>query len=479
MTTSITMRRRNFLATVAGAGVARARLTGSQGQTRTRKPNIVLILADDLGYGDLGCYGHPEIRTPNVDRMAAEGAKFTSFYSASALCTPSRAGLLTGRYPVRSGLVRVLFPNETFGIPASEVTLGESLRAEGYATACIGKWHLGDLPQFHPTRHGFDFYYGLLYSNNMDPRTDHELPWPCPLSLYRNDEAIETPATQETLTARYTEQAVRFIQRNNTRPFFLYLPHSMPHQPWYASPAFKGRSKYGLYGDAIEEVDSGVGAVLHALRENNLEQNTLVVFMSDNGGAVGRGAASNGLLRGGKGSPWEGGFRVPLLARWPGRISPGTVRDDVACSMDLFTTLVGLAGGQVPGDRTIDGLNIWPVLDNSGPSPRRDFYYFNSDMDSDTQLLAVRSGQWKLHFRPANTPAGYFEPAALYNLERDPSEQYDQRGDEPEAVARLRILARQFSSELRPLPACPPLADRMLREGARKKRMSRQQMNSR
>ncbi len=419
-----------------------------------KPPNIVLIFVDDLGYGDISAYGHPVIRTPNVDRMAAEGIKFTSFYSTCSMCTPSRAALLTGRYPV---LVRVLFPGEEFGIPESELTLGDLLRKRGYATACIGKWHLGDLPQYRPTRHGFDYYYGLLYSNDMDPRALPKHPWPCPpLSLWRTEEKVETPAVQETLTARYTAEAVRFISKNKRRPFFLYLPHSMVHRPWQASDRFRGRSRYGLYGDAVEEVDWSVGEILKSLVENGVDKKTLVIFTSDNGGSVRTSGSSNGIFHGGKGSTWEGGFREPFVARWPGKIPAGVVSAEMACTMDLLPTLLRLAGTQPPVGRPIDGVDVWAAL-SGGASARSEFLFYSSNWESNAQVMAIRSGPWKLHLRQeANNE---FAPGALYSLEHDPGESEDRAGSEPAMVQRLAERARELAAGVPPGKQCPPVPE--------------------
>ncbi len=370
-----------------------------------------MIFVDDLGYGDVGCYGHTIIRTPNVDRMASEGIKFTSFYSTSSLCTPSRCALLTGRYPIRSGMVRVLFPGEEFGIPESELTLGDMMRKRGYTTACIGKWHLGDQPQHHPRRHGFDHYYGLLYSNDMDGRYLPKYPWPYPPSLWRNEEKIETPVVQETMTERYTAEAIKFIKDNKRKPFFLYLPHSMTHWPWQASARFRGKSRYGIFGDAVEEVDWSTGEILKSLRENGLDENTLVIFTSDNGGGRGRpGDSSCGRLRGGKGSTWEGGFREPFVARWPGKIPAGAVSAEIACTMDLFTTFLRLANAEPPADRPIDGVDVWCAL-TGGASPRKEFLFYSSNWDSLAKAMAIRSGPWKLHFR--HNPGAEFTPSGV------------------------------------------------------------------
>ena len=441
------MTRRQFTASSSGLLAAAA-----------TPPNVVLIFVDDLGYGDLGVYGNPSMRTPNLDRMATEGIKFTSFYSTASLCTPSRAALLTGRYPLRSGLVRVLFPAEEFGIPETEVTLADLLRKRGYATACIGKWHLGDLPRYRPTRHGFDYYYGLLYSNDMDSRHLPKIPWAYPPSLWRNEEKIETPVTQETLTERYTTEAVNFITRNKRGPFFLYVPHSMVHWPWHASERFRGKSRYGPYGDAVEEVDWSLGEILKALRAGGLDRNTLVIFTSDNGGPVRPGGSSNGMLRGGKGSSWEGGFREPFVARWPEKIPAGMVSHEMACTMDLFTTILKLAGGSPPSGTVIDGLDIWPAL-RGGASPRTEFLFFSSSWDSKSQLTAIRSGTWKLHFRTG--PGGEFTPAALFHVEHDPGESVDRAKDEPAIVERLAGRARELAASIRPGARCPPLPEQL------------------
>ncbi len=320
------------------------------------KPNIVIILADDLGWGDLGCYGHPSIRTPNLDRMAAEGMRFTDFYSAGEVCTPSRAALLTGRYPIRSGMChdryRVLRRDSAGGLPATEITIAQAVKTRGYATACIGKWHLGNyanVAAHHPRRHGFDFYFGLPHSNDMNPtpaapqgatsRLDQDPEW-WAAPLYRNEDLIERPADQTTLTRRYTEQAVKFIHEHKGGPFFLYLAHTFPHVPLFASGKFQGQSRRGLYGDVVEEIDWSVGQVLDALRREGLDRNTLVFFTSDNGPWLTQGEAggSAGPLRDGKGSTWEGGMREPGIAWWPGRVPAGVVTRELACTMDLFTT---------------------------------------------------------------------------------------------------------------------------------------------
>ncbi|MBI3464990.1 MAG: sulfatase, partial [Planctomycetes bacterium] len=352
------------------------------------KPNVVIIYADDLGWGDLSCYGHPKFKTPNIDSLAAEGAKLTNFYSCCPYCAPSRVGLQTGRYQFRSGVTNNPAPDagiNDVGIPSEELTLGEMFKAAGYATACIGKWHLGHKPEFHPLKHGYDEYLGILYSNDMRP-----------VELWDGPRVIEYPVYQATLTKRYTERAVAFIERNRERPFFLYLPHAMPHKPLAASEAFYKKSGNGLYADVLAELDWGVGQVLGALHSLGLEQNTLVFFSSDNGPWLG---GSSGGLRGMKGQTWEGGIRVPLLARWPGRIPAGHVSHEPAIILDLFATSLTAAGIALPQDRTIDGRDIMPLLTSDSKSPHETIYSIRGN-----QLFTVRSGKWKFHGAPPGRP---------------------------------------------------------------------------
>ena len=411
-------------------------------------------MADDLGWGDLGCYGHPSIRTPNLDRMATEGMRFTDFYSAAEVCTPSRAALLTGRYPIRSGMChdrfRVLRRNSAGGLPAGEITLPQALKARGYATACIGKWHLGNYandPAHHPRRHGFDSYFGLPHSNDMNPtpaappgatnRLDQEAEW-WAAPLYRNEERIECPADQTTLTRRYTEEAEKFIRGHKDHPFFLYLAHTFPHVPLFASGAFRGKSRRGLYGDVVEEIDGSVGRLLQTLRREGLDKNTLVFFTSDNGPWLTQGEAggSAGPLRGGKGSTWEGGMREPGIAWWPDRVPAGVVSHELACTMDLFTTALKLAGAEIPKDRIIDGLDISPVLFGTGPSPRQVFFYYRG-----THLYAARKGSFKAHFitQSAYGPGAPVKqnPPILYHLGHDPSERFNVAAAHPDVLADI------------------------------------------
>lgn len=433
------------------------------------QPNIVIIYADDLGYGDLGCYGHPTIRTPNLDRMAAEGMRFTQFYSAAEVCSPSRAALLTGRYPVRSGMCherfRVLRRNSSGGLPQSEVTLAELLKEQGYRTACIGKWHLGvwsNDPKHHPMNHGFDFQFGLPHSNDMDPKpgnpkranalVDQKAEyWNSP--LYRGMELVERPADQTTLTRRYTEEAVKFITAKKRQPFFLYFPHSFPHTPLFASKDFKGKSQRGIYGDAVEELDWSVGRVIAALREHELAENTIVFFSSDNGPWLLMGATggSSGLLRDGKGSTWEGGMRVPGIAWWPGKIKPSVCRD-VACTMDLFTTFAKFGGAKVPQDRAIDGMDISPLLFDTGKVEREVFCYYRG-----ARVFAARVGPWKAHWltQPAYGVAQptVQEPPELYNVEEDPSETRNVAGEHPDIIARIQAAVEKHRATVKEVPS--------------------------
>ena len=418
--------------------------------TAARPPNIVIIFADDLGYGDLGCYGHPTIRTPHLDRMAAEGMRFTSFYSAANVCTPSRAALLTGRLPVRNGMTgrrMVLFPDSVGGLPTTEITIARALKTRGYTTAAVGKWHLGHRAEFLPTRHGFDSYYGIPYSNDMDraPESPRGMAaFTAPKSEYwkppvlRDDREIARSPDQTKLTADYTTEALKFIRANKTRPFFLYLAHSMPHVPLFASDKFRGKSRRGLYGDVIEELDWSVGQVLDALRSEQLDRNTLVFFTSDNGPwlTYKEQGGSAGLLRDGKASTWDGGMREPGIAWWPGRIKAGQVNADLATTMDLFTTSLKLAGAEVPRDRVIDGVDLSPALFDGRPGPRQVHFFYHTG-----ELYAVRKGAFKAHLI---THSGYaraapekHSPPLLFNLEVDPGESFNIAAGHPEVVADL------------------------------------------
>lgn len=417
-----------------------------------RTPNIVIIFADDLGYGDLGCYGSPVIRSPHLDRMAAEGQRFTDFYSAAPVCTPSRAALLTGRHAVRSGMTRVIGPESKGGLPPGEITLAELLKQAGYATAHIGKWHLGVHAGSLPLDQGFDQSFGLPYSNDMAARAgvgpaEKRSPnppadgWNVP--LLRDGKVVELPADQTTLTKRYTEEAVKFIAAKKEAPFFLYLAHTFPHTPMFASPAFKGKSRAGIYGDAVEELDWSVGEVMAALRREGVAEDTLVVFTSDNGPwlIMDDQGGSSGLLRDGKSSTWEGGMRVPAIAWMPGRIRAGVTRE-AASTMDLLPTALALAKIPLPDGLAIDGMDISPLLFESKPLPERPYFYYSGD-----QVSACRIGEWKAHFqtRVGVGPKGSaqrHDPPLLFHLGRDPSEKRDVAARHPEVIAAIQAAVK-------------------------------------
>jgi arylsulfatase A-like enzyme len=416
-------------------------------------PNIVVILCDDLGYGDLGSYGHPTIVTPNLDRMASEGQKWTQFYSASSVCTPSRAALQTGRYPIRSGMCStkngVLFPQSKGGLPDSELTIGEVLKNQGYATHAIGKWHLGHLPEHLPNKHGYDSYFGIPYSNDMDqipgapagrekfndPKSEY-----FNVPLMNNAEIVERPADQKTLTKRYTERAVQLIKESTAQPFFIYFAHNFPHVPLFASDDFRGTSKRGLYGDVVEEIDWSVGQVLNAIREKGIADKTLVIFTSDNGPwkQYDLQGGSAGILREGKGTTWEGGMREPGIFWWPGTIQPNIVTE-LGATLDLLPTFASLSGAKLPEDLKLDGYDLTPVLKQAAPSPRREmFYYWGTD------VYALRVGPHKAHFRTKsnftdNAPTTHEHPL-LYNLEFDPSETRDIASEHPDVVETITKL---------------------------------------
>ena len=426
-------------------------------------PNIVILFADDMGYGDLSSYGHPTIDTPNLDRLARGGIRLTSFYVAAPACSPSRAALLTGRYPLRTGMPGVIGPDSERGMKLSEVTMADALKGQGYQTMAIGKWHIGHAkPEFQPTARGFDHYYGLLYSHDMIP------PWvqtELPLELYRDTEPVESPADTFTITRRYTEEAVRFIQ-GTTKPFFLYLAYNMPHLPVRTSEEFMGKSRASLYGDVIETIDWSSGQIMNALQEKGVDRNTIVVFSSDNGpwtnmpprmlhgGVEYWHSGSQSLLRGAKGTSYEGGMRVPGIIRWPARIPAHQVSADMASTLDLYATFLAVAGAQVPSDRPVDGMNILSFLEGKSPSPREEFFYFTG-----MTLDAVRVGEWKLRmsstardFVRGHVPAGGStsedEPVTpeLFHLDRDPGEKWNVAEENPELVQRLMERIRSFAS---------------------------------
>ena len=416
-------------------------------------PNYVLIFCDDLGYGDLGCYGSAKNRTPRIDAMAKEGMRFTSFLSSSPVCTPSRASLLTGCYARRVGMHEdftghwVLIPRSRRGMHADEWTLPEILKAKGYATACIGKWHLGDQPPHLPTAHGFDEYYGIPYSNDMASARRGDPPLP----LVQDTKVIEAPANQATLTKRYTSEAIQFIERNKSKPFFLYLPHTFPHLPLFASKEFHGKSANGRYGDSVEEIDWSTGKILDALKQHGLDKNTLVIFTSDNG-SNGRNGGSNAPLSGAKGGTMEGGMRVPMIARWPGRIPAGGTCNELSSTMDFLPTFAALSGGLLSANK-IDGHDITPLLTGTkgAASPYEVFYYYRR-----RQLQAVRWGDWKWHLPLANTfpnwttanQKGRGRPGKLVDLKTDLAEKVDMTAANPKVMAKMRELVAQAEATL-------------------------------
>jgi arylsulfatase A len=433
--------RREFLKKMsATAGALGLYGCGGIGQMEGKgndKPNFVIIFTDDQGYADVGCYGAKGFSTPNVDRMAAEGMKFTDFYSAAAICSPSRAALLTGCYPPRVSIPKVLFPQDNVGLNPDEVTIADLLKSRGYATACIGKWHLGHLPKFLPTRQGFDYYFGIPYSNDMRPENSKKYP---ALPLIENEKAIEFSPDQRFLTKRYTEKAIEFIEKNKDRPFLVYLPHTMPHIPLFVSEKFQGKSERGLYGDVIEEIDWSVGEILKTLKKLGLDEKTLVIFTSDNGPWLSKGEDGGSALplRDGKFSTYEGGMRVPCIMRWPGKISAGSLCSEVAATIDFLPTLAKLAGATPPTDRIIDGKDISVLFEQSGAkSPHEAFFYY-----SKLRLNAVRSGKWKLVFRSRKIPQ------ALYNLQADIAELHDVSAQYPGIVGRLTVLAEKIREDI-------------------------------
>lgn len=420
-------------------------------------PNFVIVFVDDMGYGDIGCFGARGISTPNIDRMAQDGRRFTSFCVAQAVCSASRAALMTGCYSNRVGILGALGPRATHGINDNEITVAQVLKQRGYHTAIFGKWHLGHHPKFLPTHHGFDEYFGLPYSNDMGPRPgqDPNNPKSNPaLPLIEGDKVVETSPDISKLTTRYTERAVKFIDAHHDEPFFLYMPHTMVHVPLGASEKYLGKSPRGIYGDAVEEVDWSVGQVLAALDRHKLNERTLIIFTSDNGPWLSYGdhAGSAGPLREGKGTTWEGGVREPTVMRWTGKIPAGTECKEFACTLDVLPTLAHLAGANVPSDRIIDGKDIQPLIfgQPGAKTPHEAFYYYWGE-----ELQAIRSGPWKLHFphkyRSLAGRAGsggkpsHYETRAtsleLYNLETDVGEQRDVAADHTQIVERLKKLA--------------------------------------
>lgn len=442
-----------------------------------KKPNFIVIFADDMGYGDVGVYGHPTIKTPNLDQMAGEGQKWTSFYSPSSVCTPSRAGLLTGRLAIRSGMTGVLFPYAEKGLPQSENTIARLLKDNGYQTAAIGKWHLGHESPYLPTDHGFDSYYGIPYSNDMNrvkgipeknwidsqiiiaEMEDYEA---YDIPLMRDTETIERPVDQRTITKRYTEEAVAQIKNMKDGPFFLYLAHSLPHIPLFRAEEFKDVSLGGIYGDVIEEIDWSVGEVLRTLKEEGIDDNTFVVFTSDNGHwhIFRHHAGTSAMFRGAKGGAFEGGMRVPTIMRWPGKLQKGTVMG-MGSALDLLPTFCALSGIELPNDRAYDGYDISPLLFSTGESPRNEMFYYKGNT-----VFAVRKGAYKAHFytqsefnhtwgHPVTEPTTEItnermehDPPLLYNLNTDPGERFNIADEHPEMIADIRKLLEEHKASV-------------------------------
>jgi arylsulfatase A-like enzyme len=415
-----------------------------------RPPNVVVIFIDDMGYGDIGPFGATKQRTPHLDRMAKEGMKLTSFY-ATPVCSVSRAQMMTGCYGARVSVPGVYFPGQSVGLNPSEVTVAERLKEKGYATQMVGKWHLGDQPEFLPTRQGFDHYLGIPYSNDMLKKSaETKVPV---VPLLRDEKIVELMdgEGQRRLVELYTKEAVDFISRHKDQPFYLYYAHNAVHTPIWPGAAFAGKSQNGRFGDWVEEVDWSVGQVLEALRSQGLDKDTIVVFTSDNGPWLTKGTdgGSAGPLRGGKGSTWEGGVRVPTLAWWPGRIPAGSVNDAVAATIDLLPTFVSLAGGTVPATPVIDGRDITPILLGQSKESAREAHYYFSGYD----LQAVRQGRWKLALVPQPEGMGKQAPKTapglrLYDLDAEIGEQTDVAAQHPDVVAKLKALAEKMAAEI-------------------------------
>ncbi len=480
MKSSIETGRTYIRGLVFGMAVISMILTVSCQKSREGKPNIIIIFTDDQGYGDLGCYGSPNISTPNIDQMAEEGLRFSSFYAAP-FCGPSRAQLMTGCYPPRVGHARNPGPGSNFGLHPNEVTIAELLKDEAYATMCIGKWHLGDAPEFLPTRQGFDAFFGIPFSNDMwsyhpkMPPLENEdslmlaireraaytgyagqgsyYPsdggFPNALPLMYNEAVIEENPDQQQLTTRYTEAALTFIDEQHKKPFFLYLAHAMPHVPLFVSKKFADKSIRGLYGDVIMEIDWSVGQIIDRLKQHGIDEKTLVVFTSDNGPwlAYGIDGGSAGPLRDGKGSSFEGGERVPAIFRWPGKIPPNRLTDAFAGNLDLLPTIGKLAGSKLPQDRVLDGRDLWPLLSGeTDKSPHQYFHYFGGSGEGRINYRGIRDERWKLLLSVDSD--SIIISQALYDLNADVSERFDRLQEHPEIAKHLNGSAQKFYDEL-------------------------------
>ena len=422
-----------------------------------KPPNFIIIFADDLGYGDLGSYGHPTIKTPNLDKMASEGVRFTQFYVGSSICTPSRAALLTGKLPIRTGMYgnrSVLFPDNAGGLDPKEITIASALKEYDYKTACIGKWHLGHLQEYMPTNHGFDEFYGIPYSNDMRPegKWDYARENFPPLPFLDGLDTIGLGIDQSQFIDMFTKRSVDFIKKNKDKSFFLYLAHTAPHTPLVSGTTQKGRSIRGAYGDVVEELDQSVGTILQVLRDLKIADNTFVIFTSDNGpwGWANVDGGSSGLLKGNKGSVYEGGYRVPAIAWMPGTIKKGTVSTALASTLDLYPTLIAMAGNEISNQEELDGLNIKNTFVNNEPV-RHDIHYYRQDT-----LIGIRHKEWKIYIKdpnPWNDDLTEKDIPVLYNIEHDPSEKYNVTSKHSDIVDRIVTLSEEHIQKVTKIPS--------------------------
>jgi len=420
-------------------------------------PNFIIIFADDLGYGDLGSYGHPTIKTPNLDKMASEGVRFTQFYVGSSICTPSRAALLTGKLPIRTGMYgnrSVLFPDNAGGLDPKEITIASALKEYDYKTACIGKWHLGHLQEYMPTNHGFDEFYGIPYSNDMRPegKWDYARENFPPLPFLDGLDTIGVSIDQSQFIDMFTKRSIDFIKKNKDKSFFLYLAHTAPHTPLVSSKTQKGRSMRGAYGDVVEELDQSVGTILQVLKDLKIANNTFVIFTSDNGpwGWANVDGGSSGLLKGNKGSVYEGGYRVPAIAWMPGTIKKGTVSTALASTLDLYPTLIAMAGNEISNQEELDGLNIKNTFVNNEPV-RHDIYYYRQDT-----LIGIRHKEWKMYIKdpnPWNDDLTEKDMPVLFNIEHDPSEKYNVTSKHSDIVDRIVTLSEEHILKVTKIPS--------------------------
>lgn len=398
-----------------------------------RAPNIIIIMTDDLGWGDISLNGATLIKTPNIDRIGQEGIQLTDFYAGSNVCSPSRAALLTGRYPIRSGMQHVIFPHSEDGLPTDEITLPEMLKDAGYRTGMVGKWHLGHTDEFWPTNHGFDWFYGVAYSNDM-----------APFDLYEGKTLVQSPADQSQLSLNYARAAKAFIQESSDQPFFLYYAETFPHIPLFVSEDRSGSSDAGLYGDVVETVDAGIGVLLDALDEAGVADDTLIIFTSDNGPWF---EGSAGEFRGRKGETHEGGFRVPFLARWPEHIPAGSVSHEMAMNIDLLPTAAAIAGANLPDDRVIDGKDLTSLLTSGAPTPHEVLFFFDGN-----DIVAIRDARFRLvlntFYRTISVPFEYFGTALLFDLEKDPGESFSFLREYPQDADRLKAKVAAMRSEV-------------------------------